>query len=100
MGKGMSMYEIRLSEALERGRRPAKVGTSGFLREFTSRWKEEPRRKTLGEEFLEEIEKTGDAEEALDKFIKRGLQHPGSSKERVKSYLVRTFLEAKEEGRI
>jgi hypothetical protein len=56
--------------------------------------------KTLGEEFLEELESEGDEEEVFTKFIRKGTRRPGTSKERVKAYLARVLESAKKEGRI
>ncbi len=62
--------------------------------------KEEHLRKSLGEEFLEEFEEGGDEEEVLEKFIRKGTRQPGANKKSVKSYLLRTLKEAREEGRV
>lgn len=56
--------------------------------------------KTLGEEFIEELESEGDEESVFTKFIRKGTRRPGTSKEKVKAYLARVLEKAKEEGRI
>lgn len=94
---GEDFYKLRLLEGT--GRRP-EVPPSGGYRGYASIWRDEPRKKTLGELFIEAIEKGEDPETAFVKFVKRGIQQPGSSKKAVKEYLLRTIMRAQEEGRI
>ena len=98
----MGMYKERLRGILEKrmGLSSRGEGIGGFLHGYEGIWREEPRKRTLGEEFLEELEKEGDFERVFEKFVKKGTQRPGTTKEKVKNYLARVLLEAREEGRI
>ena len=94
--KGMSDEE--LSEVL--GSRPPWKKSSFRPLRPGGLFKIDESEKTLGEEFLEELESEGDEEAVFTKFIRKGTRRPGTSKERVKAYLDRVLESAKKEGRI
>ncbi len=96
----MSTYEERLQESLGKRFNLPESSTGRGPHGYRSIWKRPPRRRTLGEEFLEALEETGDYEATRKKFVKKGIQYPGSSREKVEMYLDRILLRAQEEGRL
>lgn len=55
---------------------------------------------SFGEDFIKEIEEGGDVEATFEKYLKKGLRLPGTSKQLVQAYLLATLKQAVRQGRL
>ncbi len=55
---------------------------------------------SYGEDFIREIEERGDVEATFEKYLRKGLRLPGTSKQLVQAYLLATLKQAVRQGRL
>jgi len=111
----MGEYRARLLEEFLRGRFPSSTrgrgegepfgppsGTEGFprFRPVFSAHELDPRKKSVAEKFVEEIERTGDETKAFVKYLNILTRNPATTKVAAMAYLRRAYEAAVREGRI
>lgn len=60
----------------------------------------EYRDANFGEDFIREVEESGDVEGTFEKYLRKGLRYPGTNKVYLKAYLMRVLEEARRKGRL